>query len=111
VVVSATDATRSGGGWVTVDGRHDETTGHPVVVEDAAGALTCRAQVGGEPADGTVQVGPSSTGGFVRFTADPVRTPVGPSIAPRVCAALAWADEALGTRIGPLTPAPEVSRT
>jgi hypothetical protein len=60
--------------------------------------------------DVTVQIGPSSSGGFVRFTADPDRTPVGPSIAPRVCAALAWADEALDTRIGPLTPAPEVAR-
>jgi hypothetical protein len=109
-VVTAADASRSGGGWVTVDEGRDETTSHPVVVEDAGGRLTCRAQVGAEPVDGTVQIGPSSSGGFVRFTADPARTPVGPSLAPRVCAALAWADEALGTRIGPLAPAPEVAR-
>jgi hypothetical protein len=113
VVVTAADATRSGGGWVTVDQRHDETARHSIVIEAGAGTLTCRATTGDEVADGVVEVGPASSGGFVRVTADPTRTPVGPSIAPRVCAALAWADETLGSGsgTGPLTPAPEVART
>jgi hypothetical protein len=99
-LLSAADARRAGGGWVMVNARLDETCERPVVVRDG------RCEPAGEAvADGTLQVGPSAEGGFVRFTADPDRTPVGPSIAPRVCAVLAWADEEYGLGLGPLEPA------
>jgi hypothetical protein len=104
-LVQAADAHRSGGGWVTVATRIDDTAEHPVVVVDGR-CVPAR----DDTPDGTVQVGPSAGGGFVRFTADPDRTPVGPSIAPRVCAVLAWADAELGLGLGPLAPAMPVAR-
>ena len=62
----------------------------------------------GEQADASLLVGPSNIGGFVRFTPDPTRTPRGPSIAPAVVAAFAFADRELGTGLGPLAPAASV---
>ena len=104
-LVAAADARRAGGGWTMVATRLAETTEHPVVVRDGrclpAGTAT---------PDGTVQAGPGAEGGFVNFRADPDRTPVGPSIAPRVCAVLAWADAELGLGIGPLNPATPADR-
>ena len=104
-LVTAADARRAGGGWTMVTARLDETTEHPVVLRDGA----C-APAGGAAPDGTVQLGPGAEGGFVRFAADPDRTPVGPSIAPRVCAVLAWADAEFGLGIGPLAPATPAAR-
>lgn len=104
-VVAAADTRRAGGGWTMVSTRLAETTEHAVIVRDGrclpAGTAT---------PDGTLQAGPGAEGGFVNFQADPDRTPVGPSIAPRVCAVLAWADSALGLRLGPLRPATPADR-
>lgn len=106
-VLAAADARRAGGGWVMVERRFHETTERAVVVRDGR----CRPARPGEEADGTLQAGPSAEGGFVRFLADADRTPVGPSIAPRVCAVLAWADEEFGLGLGALEPAvPAVPR-
>jgi hypothetical protein len=99
-LVAAADTHRAGGGWVFVDVVHHETCELPVVLRDGR----CQPADGAIP-DGSVQVGPGPEGGFVRFTADPDRTPVGPSIAPRVCAVLAWADAELGLGLGALAPA------
>jgi hypothetical protein len=54
--------------------------------------------------------GPSVVGGFVRVNFEPDRVPVGPSIAPRVVDAFAYADEAFSAGIGPLTPPIEMRR-
>lgn len=104
-LVAAADGRRAGGGWTMVSARLDETTEHPVVVRDGrclpAGTAT---------PDGRVEAGPGPEGGFVRFDAAPDRTPVGPSIAPRVCAVLAWADVELDLGLGPLHPATPAAR-
>ncbi|HEX6425922.1 MAG TPA: hypothetical protein VFZ79_20690 [Acidimicrobiales bacterium] len=104
-LVAAADARRAGGGWTMVATRLVETTEYPVVVRDGrclpAGSAT---------PDGRVEAGPGPEGGFVRFDADPDRTPVGPSIAPRVCAVLDWADAELGLGLGPLRPAAPATR-
>jgi hypothetical protein len=104
-LVPAADACRAGGAWVMVATRIDETREHPVAVRDGRCVPAGEGAPGDLTPDGTVQVGPSAEGGFVRFTADPDRTPVGPSIAPRACAVLAWADAELGLGLGPLFPA------
>jgi hypothetical protein len=61
-----------------------------------------------EPADATATLGPSAMGGFVRVDLDPARTPVGPSVAARVAAALACVDGHWGLGIGQLEPAQDV---
>jgi len=58
-----------------------------------------------EPEDGQLMRGPNAVGGFVRLVLDPARTPKGPSIAPRVIAAMALADELWDAGVGPLEPA------
>jgi RimJ/RimL family protein N-acetyltransferase len=108
-VTQAADAERTGGGWLTVPARWNETNEHPVVVVDGV----CTPAAEGATPDGLVMTGPAAGGGFVRFQAEPSRTPVGPPIAETVARVLAWVDDALGAGIGPLeaaTPAdPPVS--
>jgi hypothetical protein len=79
------DAHRGGGTWM--------------------GGLTPTVQPGQRRFDGaTVTVGDS----FVRCIHDPATTPTGPSTAARACEFWQFADAALGTAIGPLTPAPDL---
>lgn len=102
-IVAAADAHRAGGGWVPGRVGWRETREHAVVVSDDG----CRAAADADEANGLVTTGPSSQGGFIRFTATPGATPVGPPLAPRAAAAFAWADRELGVGIGPpLHPAP-----
>ena len=102
-IVAAADARRAGGGWVAGRTRWRETREHPVVVTDDG----CEAATDAAEANGVVTTGPSSQGGFIRFTATPGATPVGPSLAPRAAAAYAWADRDLDAGIGlRLRPAP-----
>ena len=46
---------------------------------------------------------------FVRCVYDPASTPIGPSTAQRACEFWGSADRELGTQIGPLTPAPDLT--
>jgi RimJ/RimL family protein N-acetyltransferase len=102
-IVAAADAHRSGGGWMAGRTRWHETREHPVVVTDDG----CHAAVDAAEANGVITTGPSSQGGFIRFTATPEATPVGPPLAPRAAAAFGWADRELGAGIGVrLRPAP-----
>ncbi len=101
LVVSEADARRSGGGWTVVSARQ-ESTRELELVEDSDGY---RAQCDGEPASARLSLGPSAVGGFLRFTPEPDRTPVGPSLAPRVCRAFALANEELGVGLGAFEPA------
>ena len=105
-IVAAADTHRAGGGWVPGQARWHETREHRVVVsDDGCAAATDRGE-----ANGVVTTGPSSQGGFIRFTATPGATPVGPPLAPRAAAAFAWADRELGAGIGfQLRPAPALS--
>ncbi|MGH9230051.1 MAG: hypothetical protein ACRD07_15245, partial [Acidimicrobiales bacterium] len=102
-IVAAADAHRAGGGWVAGRTRWHETREHPVVVTDDG----CEAAADADVANGVVTTGPSSQGGFIRFTATPGATPVGPPLAPRAASAYAWADGELDAGIGVrLRPAP-----
>jgi RimJ/RimL family protein N-acetyltransferase len=95
-IVAAADDHRAGGGWVTGRARWRKTREHPVVVSDDG----CQAATGADEANGVVTTGPSSQGGFIRFTAASGATPVGPPLAPRAAAAYAWADRELAADIG-----------
>jgi hypothetical protein len=100
-LLSAADAHRSGGGWTTINTRFDTSQEHQLV----RSGESYRLATADEAADGTFLIGPSNVGGFIRFTPDPARTEIGPSIAPAVVAAFALADREFGTNIGPLDPA------
>lgn len=104
MLVQGADTHRSGGGWTVIKKVESETHEHLVVRADGGFRLAGE----GETADGTLLVGPSNIGGFIRFTPDPTRTPRGPSIAPAVVAAFALADRELGTELGTLAPAAAV---
>jgi hypothetical protein len=104
-LTTAADARRGGGGWVFVSRPFADTSTHHVVVEGDF----CRPAGEGEPPDAEVTIGPGAEGGYVRCILDPDRTPVGPSVAPRVCAVLAWADAEFDMGLGPLTPAPDLT--
>jgi hypothetical protein len=104
-LTAAADARRGGGGWVFVSRTFAETSTYHVVVEGGI----CRAAGEGETADAELTIGPGAEGGFVRCIMDPDRTPVGPSVAPRVCSVLAWADAEFDLGLGPLTPAPDLT--
>jgi hypothetical protein len=71
-----------------------------------AGAI--REAAAGEPADATCAIGPAAAGSYVRVTLDPLRTPVGRSVAPRLADLLAWLDLRWGLGLGRLEPAREV---
>ena len=58
--------------------------------------------------DATARLGPSAVGGYLSIGFNPDRTPVGPHLAPRAAAALAWADDAWDLGIGPLEAAPDL---
>jgi len=106
MLLQGADTHRSGGGWTVIKKVESET--HENLVVRADGGFR-RASEGQTP-DGTLLVGPSNIGGFVRFTPDAARTPRGPSIAPAVVAAFALADRELGTGLGPLAHAEAVRR-
>jgi hypothetical protein len=91
VVVAAADVCRWGGAWTTTDRQFDDSAS--VAVESPAGTLTA---------------GPGALGGFVRFEADPLATPVGPSFAPLAARAFERADTEFGVGLGPLEPARQV---
>jgi RimJ/RimL family protein N-acetyltransferase len=95
-ITAAADAHRGGGGWMAGRARWRETRDHPVTVDDDR----CEAAADDGAANGVVTTGPSSQGAFVRFTATPGATPVGPPLAPRAAAAFAWADRELGAGFG-----------
>jgi hypothetical protein len=105
-LVTAADDHRSGGGWTVIKREEQETREHRLVRAEAGYRLA----EDGDQVDGTLVIGPSNVGGFVRFVPEPARTPVGQSIAPAVVAAFALADRLFGTGLGPLAAATEVRR-
>lgn len=101
LVVTQTDARRSGGSWTMVSPPQDSAR-ELELVDNGDGY---RRKRDGEAASAKLSLGPSAVGGFLRFTPDPERTLVGPTLAPRVCRAFALADEELGTALGAFEPA------
>jgi hypothetical protein len=104
LVVDAADAHRTGGAWTVIPGKRERSEEHALVEGDGQYRLA-RA---GEAPDATLTIGPSAVGGFVRFTPDALRVPVGISIAGRAANAFALADREFGTGIGPLQAARSV---
>ena len=104
LLVEGADRDRGGGGWTVFRGRKETSQSYRLVEENGEYRLAGA----GETASADLLIGPSSVGGFLRFTPEPSGLPVGPSIAPRVVAAFALADREFGTGLGPLAPARDV---
>src|SRR6266496_110502 len=100
-VLEGADRNRSGAAW-TVTHRAPPTSRHRLV---AFSGGSCRFARPDEQAAGTLWVGPSNVGGYLRLALDPARIPVGPPVAPLAVDAFALADERLATSIGPMSPA------
>jgi hypothetical protein len=100
VILPAADASRWGAGWTTV--------AKTWVTDDWIGLVHegdgYRSALDDEIFDATITRGPSAVGGFVRAEFVPARVEVGPSIAPLVVDAFAFADRTFGTDLGPLSP-------
>jgi hypothetical protein len=67
--VQGADTHRSGGGWTTIAKAEQETHEHGLASADGGYRLAAP----GEPADASLLIGPSTIGGFVRFTPVPTR--------------------------------------
>ncbi|MDQ6884689.1 MAG: hypothetical protein M3077_10720 [Candidatus Dormibacteraeota bacterium] len=104
LLVDGADSHRGGGGWTVIKQAHAGTEEHPITWDDGAYRLPRP----GEAPSGSLMIGPSSVGGFLRFSPDPAQVPAGPSIAPRVAAAFALADREFGTGLGRLSAARDV---
>jgi hypothetical protein len=104
LILKQGDEKRGGGTWRAV-------TTHAMPIENRAvakGRDGWRWASDDEPADGWVEAGPGPIGGFIRLTLNASRTPKGPSVAPTACDFYRFADEQLGTELGPLEPARSV---
>ena len=95
-IVESADAHRTCAGWSVTPTKFDENLTLNVV-RDGDEYREIRP---GEAPHGTVQVGPSSVGGFLRFTLRPERVERGLSAAPEVVRAFRFTDRALGTDFG-----------
>jgi hypothetical protein len=100
-VLERVDRRRSGAAW-TVTHKAPATSRQRPVAFSPGGA---RFAAPGEQPAGTLWVGPSNVGGYVRLALDPASIPVGPPVAPLAVDAFALADERLATSIGPMSPA------
>jgi hypothetical protein len=102
LLLEAVDRRRGSGGGILVPGRGSGRSERHALCGGPDGFR--RAAPDEEP-DATLWVGPGDGGRYVRFVPDPERVPIGPSLAPRVAAALAWADATFDLGLGPLEPA------
>ena len=95
-IVAWADTHRTCAGWSVTSTKFEENRTLDVVREGDE----YRESRPGEAPHGTVQIGPSSLGGFLRFTLRPERVESGPSAAPEVVRAFRFTDRALGTDFG-----------
>ena len=95
-ILESADAHRTCAGWSVTSTKFDENRTLEVVRD---GDEYRESRPGEEP-HGTVQLGPSSMGGFLRFTLRPERVERGPSAGPEVVRAFRFTDRALGTDFG-----------
>jgi len=107
MVIERADSTRWGGSWTPTTAVQPDTSTRKLIGDESG----YREASGDESADATLLLGPSPVGGFVRFVPEPSRTPCGPSIAPRAAAAFRFTDAELGTELGDLRPARDVTVT
>lgn len=99
------DAHRAGGGMAVV--KRAPTSGQVASLGWRGDRFELVAE--GADADAIARYGPSPAGGFVMVDLIPERTPVGPSVAPRVAAALACLNQHWQLGLGPLEAARDVS--
>ena len=97
-LVESADANPTCAGWAVTRTTFDESS----LLEVVRNGDEYRERGSGEEPHGTVQYGPSGTGGFVRFALHPARIERGFSAAPEVVRGLRFADRVLGTDFGPL---------
>ena len=102
IVLGHADTTRGGGGYTLISQHRTDTATHRVIERDGAFDVARD----GEDADGELLFGPASVGALVSYQPDASKMAVGPSFAPTVVRAYAFADELLGTGLGPLEAAP-----
>jgi hypothetical protein len=100
-ILPAADAQRWGAGWTVVTHAWEDTTSVALVRGDDDGYAVA---VDEDDRDAVIMRGPSAIGGFVRVMFRASRTPCGPSIAPRVIDAFAFADRTYDAGIGALSP-------
>ena len=93
-ILASADVSRVGGTWQVGASPREPVDDRPVRYVDG----DWRWADDGEPADAAVVGGP----GFTRLNLDPVHTPVGPSVGQRAADFWRFADEELGTAVGPL---------
>ncbi len=103
-LLSCADAERAGGGMAMVKKRPKDPQKASLVWRSGQFQVDDTAS---EP-DATAMLGPVAAGGFVKVDLNSSTTPVGPSAAPRVAAALACLDAYWDLGIGPLEPARDV---
>ena len=75
----------------------EETKSFALALPDDSGAFRLSEK---GPSSGTLTVGQSTSGTFLRFVPDPILTPRGPSLAPVVLNAFACAERELGLPVG-----------
>ncbi|HHO54327.1 MAG TPA: hypothetical protein ENK18_26520 [Deltaproteobacteria bacterium] len=96
------DAARHGSVGFLIDVSLQVTEHHPLVWRGAPGAGAWERVSGGDEADATATIGPGPSGGYCRLSLDPVRTPVGPRVAPRAIAFARWLDRRYDAGLGEL---------
>ncbi len=99
-IVESADATRTAAGWSATSTKFEDNAAMGLV-RDGDEYRAARAD---EDAEATLSFGPGPIGGFLRFRLHDDRVTPGPSVAPEVARAYRFADRALGTDFGPLSP-------
>ena len=88
----------------------DQAPDEPTTVHIGFDDEVVRVVADADEADATVEWGFGNTAGAVSVRFTPARTPVGPSVAPRAAAGLAFAAEHWGLAIPAYEPAVDVHR-
>ena len=104
LLLESGDANRQGSGSVMTTQTIEESSSRGMVWTGVEGAEWRWAE-DDEEVDATFGLGPSSVGGYGKVTLASDRTPVGPSVAPRIAAALMFVDSEHNLGLGPVTPA------
>ncbi len=107
-IVSAATRRRGGVSIVPLEGRYPEAGVGLRFGPDGAAAVDLD-EVGDGEVDATMRIGPSGFGSVLVVHLDPDRTPIGPSVAPRVLAAIDLARTRWGIELPPLEPASDRS--
>lgn len=103
-LLEAADRHRAGGGSALVPGKQTETASAKLTWTENG----FRIALDDDSVDASALHGPSPMGGWVRIELVSERTPIGPSVAPRIVSALACLDAHWKLGIGALAPALDV---